>query len=354
MSNDEPFDPWSPTPSKGSKKKPAGQTPPPNNNKQQPNPEDLEKAMKELGEKWRQTFNGDDGKNIKRALLAVLAVWLFFSCVFMLTSGEKAVILRFGEYHRTADDGLNFKLPYPIEEKYVRDTARVNRLEIGSDQTDNLMVTSDENIANVKFTVQWKIKDLKGFLFNLDIAEQSVQNASESAMREVIGNTKLSVALGEGKGRSLIADECEEILQKMLDTYKAGVEVVDISLRSVDVPKEVVDAQIDVQNAKTEQEKLKNQAEAYANDLIPRARGEAQQLIQEAEGYKQAQIAKATGDAARFNKVYEQYQNAPAVTRRRMYLETMQDVMQGMDKVIIDEKGSALPIMQIEGVKKPL
>ncbi len=352
---DDNFDPWS-TPPKDKKKKPAGSTPPGGNGPQrgrEPEP-DLEEALKNIGRQFKGFMGDNDGNNKKTWLYIIyglIAFWLVTSSVFMLSAGEKSVILRFGEYHRTVSEGLNFKLPYPIEKKFTRSVSKVNQFDVGAEQ-ENLMVTADENIADVKYTVLWRINNLQSFVFNLSEQEQTVRAAAESAMREVIGNTKLSVALGEGAGRTLIAQESQDILQAMLNNYKAGVEVVGIQLQKIDVPPQVVEAQIAVQNAKTEQEKVKNQAEAYRNELLPQARGEAERMVQEAEGYKQATIAKASGDAERFIKVYDEYKNARDVTRKRIYLETMQEIMKGMDKIIMDDSGKTVPYLPLNNAGK--
>jgi membrane protease subunit HflK len=213
------------------------------------------------------------------------------------------------------------------------------------------MVTGDENIVVVEFVVRWNIKNLNDFLFNSASPESTAKNAAESAMREVIGSMPMHFALGDGEGRTKITEQAQELLQKMLDSYKSGISVVAIDLNKIDVPTEVVEAQIDVQNAKTEQEKVKNQAEAYSNDIIPRARGDAAKLLEEAQGYKQSIIAKAKGDTSRFLAVYNQYKQAEGVTRERIYLETMQEIMQGTNKIIIDSD-KAMPYLPLNDVKK--
>lgn len=361
--SDDNFDPWS-TPPKDKKPK-TGAAGKPSGGQQQkkPNPSqdpDLEDALKKFGQQWKGFMGGDSGggngegiskKTWLYGFYGLLALWLISSSVFMLSSGEKAVILRFGEYYRTVGEGLNFKFPYPIEKSEMRNVTRVNQFDVGADG-ENLMVTADENIADVKYTVLWRIKNLQSFVFNLNEQEGTVRAAAESAMREVIGNTKLATALGEGAGRTLIAQESQEILQAMLDNYKAGVEVVGVQLKRVDVPPQVVEAQIAVQNAKTEQEKVKNQAEAYRNDLLPRARGDAERMMQEAEGYKQSKIAVAKGDADRFIKVYDEYKNARDVTRKRIYLDTMQEILKGSDKVILDNSSKAMPYLPLNSSGK--
>lgn len=293
-----------------------------------------------------------NGKGL--AFLAIVGLFLYvvFGSVFIVETGEEGVILRFGKYHRTVGDGLNFKLPAPFETKFIRDVEDIRELTIGETDDESLMVTSDENIANVAFTVQWKITDLKDFLFQGRDAEFSVKTIAESAMRQVIANVKIAEALGEGDGRTKITEQSTRIMQEMLDSYKTGIQIVGVQLKPIDVPPQVVDAQIDVQNAKTEQEKVKNQAEAYRNGILPKARGEAARLLQEAEGYKQSVIAKANGDASRFTAIYNEYVKAKDVTKKRMYLDTMQEILAGMDKVIMGNEQGVVPYLPLPELKK--
>jgi len=363
--DDDNFDPWSGNPDNSGKtgkstgkraKKPAGQSSP---NQEQ----DLEEMLRKLrdnsifgnGRNTNGSGNGFPPANGKGLLiLAVVGLLLYvvFGSFFLVETGEEAVVLRFGKYHRTVGDGLNFKFPEPFEKRYTLDVEDVREITIGKTDDESLMVTSDENIVNVAFTVQWKITDAKNFLFKIRDAESSVKTIAESAMREVIANKRISEALGEGEGRTRITEETTRIMQQMFDEYETGIKIVGVQLKPIDVPPQVVDAQIDVQNAKTEQERVKNQAEAYRNGILPKARGDAAQAIQEAEAYKQSVIAKAEGDASRFSAVYEEYKNAKDVTKKRIYLDTMQDVLKGMDKVIIESKQGVTPYLPLPELQK--
>lgn len=347
MADDNNFDPWSnPQPPK---KKPKPNTP----EGQKKDDAELDEILKKFRQNTESIFRPDGGN--KRIIIIVIvllvALWLIFGSVFFVASGEKAVVLRFGQYDRTVDNGLNFKLPEPFEKVYIRNVQNTNLVSVGEGSQENLMVTGDENIVDVEFVVRWNISNLEDYLFNVTEPQTTAKNAAESAMREVIGSEPMSFALGESDGRAKISTQVQDLLQKMLDEYKSGIHIVAIDLKKIDVPSQVVDAQIDVQNAKTEQERVKNQAEAYRNDIIPRARGDAAKMIEDAEAYKQSTVAKAKGDASRFLAVYEQYKNAKEVTKSRIYLETMEEVMGGMDKIIIDENSKALPYLSLPPLK---
>jgi membrane protease subunit HflK len=281
----------------------------------------------------------------------LLAIWFIFGSMFFVASGEKAVVLRFGKYDRTVDTGLNFKFPPPFEKQYTRNVQNTTRVTIGDGSEQNLMVTGDENIVDVEFDVRWNITNLEDFLFNVASPDITAQEVAESAMREVIGSEPMSFALGEGEGRSKIAVDVQDRAQKMLDNYKSGIRIVAIDLKKIDVPAEVVDSQIDVQNAKTEQERVKNQAEAYSNDILPRAAGDAAKMIEDAEAYKQSVVAKAKGDTSRFLAVYQQYARAKDVTKSRIYLETMQEIMGNMNKVIIDDNSKTVPYLPLDSLR---
>lgn len=361
--DDDNFDPWAAPSSKAGKKKAASGRP-----AGAPVDPDLDEIIQKLKQTSKDIFgtkktgSSNDGGNFDMppangkgvAFLAIAGLFLYFvsSSIFVVETGEEAVVMRFGKFDRVEGDGLNIKLPAPFETAIVRNIEQVREISIGQTEDESLMVTSDENIANVEFTLQWKISDIKNFVFEIRDAEASVQRIAESAMREVIANSTIAETLGEGEGRTKITEDAAKIMQAMLDHYKTGIKVVGIQLKKIDVPTQVVDAQIDVQNAKTEQERLKNQAQAYRNEIIPRARGEASKILQEAEGYKQTVIAKAQGDASRFLAVYNEYKNAKDVTRERIYLDTMQDVLSGMDKVIMDSGQGVVPYLPLPELKK--
>jgi membrane protease subunit HflK len=208
------------------------------------------------------------------------------------------------------------------------------------------MLTGDENIVDINFEVQWRIRDPKAFLFNVRNPEITVKNAAESAVREVIGSTQIATALAEG--RLDIEVKSKQLLQSILDSYKSGVEVVRLQMLKVDPPHEVIDAFRDVQTARADMERLINQSETYRNDIIPKARGESEKIVLDAEAYKARVIARAEGEAARFASVYKEYASAQDVTRKRMYLETMEEIMRGMNKVVIDDKvQGTVPILPL-------
>jgi len=264
---------------------------------------------------------------------------------------ELGIVLRFGEYVRQLPPGLNFRWPYPIEQVELPKVTRVNRIEIGmrgtSDARDavstirdvpeeSLMLTGDENIVDVDFVVFWQIKDAPNYLFNIQNPEGTVKDVAESAMREIVGQSDIEPILTEARAKT--EQDVQILMQKILDSYSAGVQVTQVQLQKVDPPTQVIDAFRDVQAARADQERLQNEAEAYANRIIPEARGEAERILQAAQGYRDSVIAEAKGQADRFKSVYAQYKLAPDVTRKRIFIETMEKVFGDTDKVIVDGK----------------
>ena len=330
---------------------------------------DLDEAMRKMQARLRKMFP-DDGKggDGKRGFLlivfAMFVLWLA-SGIYIVKPDEQGVVLRFGQYHRTTASGLSYHFPYPFESVLTPRVTVVNRVEIGRRGGDDrkqqygssgnlderLMLTGDENIVDINFEVQWQISNAKDFLFNVRDPEMTVKTTAESAMREIIGRTKIAVALAEGKLE--IAQDTKTLLQQTLDGYKAGIEIVSVNLLDTDPPTQVIEAFRDVQTARADMATATNQAEAYRNDILPRARGEAQKLVLDAEGYKQEVIARAQGEASRFSAVYNEYKQAKDVTERRMYLETMEEIMAGMTKVIVDGKGTqgVLPYLPLPDMK---
>lgn len=332
-----------------------------------PQKSDLEEQLKRAQDQLRAMFmNGGDGKRgFALIVLAVFVLWLA-SGIYLVKSDEQGVVLRFGQYHRTTAPGLNYHFPYPFESVLTPRVTVINRVEIGKRPNDDrgrgqsygnnlderLMLTGDENIVDINFEVQWQIRSAADYLFNVRDPEMTVKTMAESAMREVIGHTPIAVALAEGKLE--IAEETKKLLQDTLDEYKAGIDIISVNLLDTDPPSQVIDAFRDVQTARADLETARNQAEAYRNDILPRARGDAQKLILDAEGYKQEVIARAQGEASRFSAIYNEYKVAKDVTQRRMYLETMEDIMAGMDKIIVGGKGSqnVLPYLPLNEMKK--
>jgi len=333
-----------------------------------PQPPNIEDLFKRGQDRFRGTFGGGFGgkRGITVVVAVLVALWLF-SGFYRVESDQQGVVLRFGKWTETTAPGLNYHLPYPIETVLKPRVTRINRVDVGfrsggNDFTrgsaardlpeESLMLTGDENIIDIDFTVFWEIKDAGMFLFNIQDPEGSVKAVSESAMREVIGKMPLQMALTAG--RSDVQEETKQLIQQTLDSYGAGILVREVNLQGVDPPRAVIDAFRDVQAARADQESAKNQAEAYANDVIPKARGEAARIEQEAEAYKAQVINDAEGEASRFRAVLKEYEAAKDVTRTRIYLETMQDVLQGMDKVIMDENatGGVVPYMALPELKK--
>lgn len=310
-------------------------------------------------------------------LLAIIAAWLSTG-FYTVQPDEEAVVMRFGKYSRTGVPGLNYKLPSPIETVEKVSVTRIRKEEIGfrssgrritsreqllesTVSNESQMLTTDENIIDINFEVQWIISDVKKFLFNVRdltndssreaISVNTVKGVAESAMREIIGLTKITDVLAEE--RSKTEQDAKTLMQNMLDTYDMGVNIVRVQLLRVDPPQEVIDAYRDVQNAKQDKEREINQAYAYRNDILPRARGEAENITQDAEAYKNSVIAKATGEAKRFETIYEQYKSAKDVTRKRMYLETMEQILDGVDKIVLDKNASNLiPFLPVNDLSK--
>jgi membrane protease subunit HflK len=288
------------------------------------------------------------GTGIAIVLIAIVVIWLA-SGFYRVLPDEVGVVLRFGAYNRTTQPGLNYHLPAPIETVLRPSVTRVNRTEIGYRNAEGptrgpasrqvpeeaLMLTGDENIVDVNFTVFWVIKDAKAYLFNIRGPEATVKSAAESAMREVVGETPIAQALSEGRGK--IETDTQGLLQGILNTYAAGIEVTQLQLLKVDPPAPVIDAFRDVQRALADRERLRNEAESYRNDIIPRARGDAVRIKQEAEAYRQEIVARSQGDADRFLSVYNAFKAAQDVTVQRLYLETMEEILKNSNKVIIDK-----------------
>jgi modulator of FtsH protease HflK len=292
------------------------------------------------------------GRGLAFIALAVVALW-FASGVYRVQPDELGVVLRFGAYNARTVPGLNWHWPWPIERALTPAVTRINRIEIGYRSAggnriesgnpgsrnvleESLMLTGDENIIDINFAVFWKISDPVAYLFNTRNPEVIIKAVSESVMREVIGRTPIQPALTEL--RAQIETDVLRQTQQILDIYKAGVEVTQAQLQKVDPPAEVVESFIDVQRANTDAERLRNEADAYRNDIVPRARGDAARIVAEAQGARSASIAQATGQTQRFLSVLSAYQTAKDVTLQRMYVETMQDILTHSPSLVVDDK----------------
>jgi len=323
----------------GSGPQPSGSTPP-----------DLEEILRRGQDKLRRVLPGGNlgGKGFALLALAAVALW-GFSGFFRVEPDELGVVLRFGKDVREVQPGLNYHLPYPIETALTPKALRVNKIDIGMRQVEDgrrsatrdvpeesLMLTGDENIVDVDFSVLWKVKPtgVGDYLFNIQNPEGTVKAVAESAMREVIGRSEIQPILTGA--RQTIETAVQDLMQKTLDHYGAGILVQQVQLQKVDPPAQVIDAFRDVQAARIDQDRSVNEAQTYANRVVPEARGNVAKITQAAEAYKSQTVAEATGQTARFLKIYEQYKKAPDVTRERMYLETLERVLGSSDKIIVD------------------
>lgn len=321
------------------------------------NNNDLDELLRQIRQQIDRLFGGDNGsKGIILAFSAFVLLWLA-SGIYQVQPGEQGVVLRFGKFDRIATSGLSYHWPTPFESVDIVNSeavrmetlgqgGAVSRGNTGADEI--LMLTGDENIINLSFNVQWKVRDVQDFVFNIPNPDQTVRSVAESAMREVIGRTPLEAALTEGKSK--LQEDTRTLTQETLDRYKGGIQILQVNLIHASFPDAVVDAARDVQAARADQERMRNEAEAYTNDILPRARGQAERLIQDAEGYKKEVVARAEGDAARFTSVYTQYKQAEDVTRKRMYLETMEKILTGMNKMVMDNKSGAVPYLPLSGL----
>jgi len=335
-----PKGPW------GSGSPPSGSSPP-----------DLEELLRRGQDKLRTVLPGGGlgGRGI--ALIALLAIALWgFSGFFRVEPDELGLVMRFGKYVRDAKPGLNYHIPYPVESVELPKVTRVNRIDIGMRVVEDmrrgtqmrdvpeesLMLTGDENIVDVDFAVFWVVKADGGagaYRFNIQNPEGTVKAVAESAMREVVGRSEIQPILTGA--RQNIETAVTELMQKVLDSYSSGIQVTQVQMQKVDPPAQVIDSFRDVQAARADQERAQNEAQTYANRVVPEARGRAAQVTQSAEAYREQTVAEATGQTSRFNQIYDEYKKAPGVTRQRLYLETMERVFGGTDKIILDSSGQA-------------
>jgi membrane protease subunit HflK len=301
------------------------------------------------------------GEVSKGALMGIFVVAFLLwgaSGVYTVAADEEAVVLQFGKHVDTKGPGLRWHLPYPIETVEKLPVTRVQRLAIGvrdmgdgrrrQRSQESLMLTQDENIVDISFMVQYKIKSVGDYMFNLDAPEKTVRDAAESAIREIIGRTMIDDVLTTKKAE--VEVETQELIQSILDGYKSGISITSVNLQDVKPPVAVAHEFKDVQAAKEDKERAKNEAQAYANDIIPKARGEAKKMVLDAEAYEKSAVDRAQGEANRFNSILTAYKLSPEVTRKRMYLETMESVLAKADKVIIDSKvaGQVLPYLPLD------
>ena len=328
-------------------------------------PPDIE-AMLRRGQDRLKGFlpGGGNKRGIAYAVGALVLLWAATG-IYKVNPEEIGVVLRFGKVARFTQPGLNYHLPVPIESVLTPAVTRINHIELGyrsgaeprrpgrTGSDESLMLTGDENIIDVNFSVFWQINDPGKYLFAIRDPEGTVKIVAESAMREIIGQLPIRAPLFEN--RQAIGDSTRKRMQELLDEYGSGISVTQVQLLKADPPDEVIDAFNDVQRAKADQERLRNEAEAYRNDIIPKARGESEQRIQEAEAYKEQVTDLAQGEAKRFTSVYQSYKAAPDVTARRLYIETIEEVLKGAQKVVVDPqaRGAVQAYMPLPDLLKP-
>jgi len=334
-------------------------------------PPDLDEVIRRLQERLAGMFSGSGGSGgsgggagltksmISGVLVAVFLLW-GVSGFYMVAADEEAVVLRFGKHTVTKGPGLNWHVPYPVETIEKLPVTRVQRLEIGfrsfpdgavrKRANESLMLTKDENIVDISFIVQYKIKVVEDYLFNISNATKTVRDAAESAIREVIGRTAIDDVLTTKKAE--VEVETQALIQSILDGYAAGISISTVKLQDVQPPERVIKEFKDVASAREDKERAKNEAQAYANDIIPNARGEGKKMVLDAEAYARSVVERAKGEASRFDSLLKAYRLAPVVTRKRLYLETMEDVLAKADKVIIDASvaGHVLPYLPLDKV----
>ncbi len=315
-------------------------------------PPDLEEMLRRGQDKLKRIMPGGGGKGmIIGGIIGLLVLWAATG-FYRVQADEQGVALIFGKFWAKSNPGLHWNAPAPIGEVFTPKVTRVNREEIGfrsggsgrrtggtvrSVPTEGLMLTGDENIIDIQFVVFWQIKDAFKYLFNIRSPKQTVKVVAESAMREIVGKSEFEFARTTGRGA--ITADTAKLIQQLLDDYDAGIQVRQVEMQGVDPPAAVIDAFRDVQAARADKERAVNGATAYRNEITQRAEGEASQVIAAAEAYEQETIARASGETQRFISIYNEYLKDKDVTRRRLYLETMETVLNGMDKVLLDDTG---------------
>lgn len=318
-------------------------------------PPDLDEAIRSLQEKLAGIFGGGSGggssggfsmKNLGYLILAVVALWCL-SGFYTVDEGTRGVVTRFGAYVDTTQPGLNWHIPVPVEQVQIINVAQQRFIEVGyrsggrqglgSVPKEALMLTKDENIIDVRLAVQYQVKDAKAYAFNVFNPADTLKQVTESVERGVIGNNNMDFVLTEG--RSEIVSQIKYEIQAVMDTYDAGMLITSVNLQDAQPPEQVQGAFEDAIKAREDKQRLINEAEAYSNDVVPKARGAASRMVQEAEAYKERSIAKANGEVSRFSKLLSEYKKAPEVTRQRIYLEAMEDVLANTETVMVDVKG---------------
>jgi len=319
-------------------------------NRGEQGPPDLDEIVKNLQRKFRGLFGGGGGGGgggrgrgkssgfggAVGVLIALLVLWVVYSSTYILNERQNGVVLRFGKYVATIQSGLNIRFPYPIETVDIVDVQSIRAFTVGQGTSEALMLTKDRNIVDIEYVVQYQVENAKDYILNTKDPVVSLEQAVQTAVRENVGNNDMDYLLTQG--RSAFAAKTQERIQQILDRYKTGLVVTNFNMQKAQAPRQVIPAYEEVNAAQQEKQAEINKAEAYANTVIPKAEGDANRIRVQAEQYKQTLVARATGDASRFKQLLTQYDKAPQVTRERLYLETMQDVIGRSKKVLVDTK----------------
>jgi membrane protease subunit HflK len=338
-----------------------GQEPRPNNQRPNDGPPDLDQLWRDFNQRLNRLFGGKGGgrgdgggglpgdargASISAGVVAAVIGFLWLvSGFFIIQEGQTGVVMTFGKFSHSTPPGFNWRWPYPIQTHEIVNLSQVRTVEVGYRSNvrnklarESLMLTDDENIIDIQFAVQYRLKDASEWVFNNRDQEETVKEVAETAIREIVGKSKMDFVLYEG--REKVAFDTSTLMQQILDRYKIGVLVTNVTMQAVQPPEQVQAAFDDAVKAGQDRERQKNEGQAYANDIVPRARGAASRLLQESEGYRSRVVANAEGEAARFSKILVEYQKAPAVTRDRMYIEAMQQIFTSTTKIMVDTKSN--------------
>jgi membrane protease subunit HflK len=347
--------PWGP---------PGGRGPSDDGRRPRPNPDrgpgkppikgpDFDELLRQIGDRFRGGFGGGPGGRPRPGVLAAVAGAAFvawaLSGLYIVQPDEEAVVTRFGAYARSEGPGLRYHLPVPVEAVEKVSVTNLNRLDVGGSGTtdvpaESLMLTGDENIVDLNFSVQWRVSDAARYLFRLTDPDAAVKMTAESAMREVVGKTPLQSILTTGRGQ--VQTQAAELMQRTLDSWGAGVSIVEVQIRTANPPQEVIAAFREVANAGQDAEAAINEANTYRNRVINEAKGDAARITQAAQAYREQVVREADGEADRFSSILTEYRRAPAVTRQRLYTETMERILRNSNKVVVDTPaGGTAPIV---------
>ena len=323
---------------------------------------DLEQQMKRMQERFRKRAGGGGGGGGGRSggggpnfgplgfvvLIGIAVLGWLSTSVVMVDPTQQAAVFRFGKWQTNFGPGLHFHLPAPIEEHVLVEVENRKETRIGKNLEESLMLTKDENIVDIQFSVFWKVdsEHPENFILNVKQPSEAVEQVAESVMREVVGKTNLQA--GITTGRDEVQQEVAKQVQALLNDYRAGIQILTVTIDRSDPPQQVIEAFNDVNVAEQDAETNINQATQFANEVVPQARGTGQRILQESEAYRDQVLADAQGEASRFEQIYEQYRKAPRVTRERMYLETMERVLERSDKLIMDQESGAVPYLPLE------